>query len=115
MNTEVNLADRRIHSRIESLDQPVAAINEEDTNLCFHARILDISLGGARMQVDHQIAAERNVVEVLIDGIKAVAEIVWRTSTEIGLRYIDQAENAAINIFEQIITREFRRKSAVAG
>lgn len=115
MIKEVNLADRREHSRIELMDLPTAAISEQGDNLAVRAEVLDISLGGARMKIDHAIEPTRRTIEVMIDGVKTIAEIVWRSATEVGLRYIEQAGEAAVTIFEQILTREFSRRPVAAG
>ncbi|WP_417518616.1 PilZ domain-containing protein [Minwuia sp.] len=109
MNNEISLADRRQHSRIELTELPLAAINGENDNLAVRAQVLDISLGGARVRIDRALDPARRTVEILIDGIKTVAEVVWRSPTELGLRYLEQAGDAAVVIFEQILTREFSR------
>jgi hypothetical protein len=115
MIKEVNLADRREHSRIELIQLPTAALSEEGDNVAFRAQVLDISLGGARVKIDRAIEPARRTIEVLIDGVKTIAEIVWRSATEVGLRYIEQAGDAAVTIFEQILTREFSRRPASAS
>lgn len=117
MNTEVTLADRRRHSRIELSDWPMAAISGEGDIVAVRGEVLDISLGGARVKVDRAISTDRNLVEFMIDGVKAIAEIVWHSATEIGLRYVEQAGEAAVNIFERLLTREFGRTTPapVAG
>lgn len=112
MIEEVNLADRREHSRIELMQLPTAAISDAGENVAIRAQVMDISLGGARVKVDRAIEPAQRTIEVLIDGVKTVAEIVWRSATEVGLRYIEQAGDAAVTIFEQILTREFRRPAA---
>lgn len=115
MIKEVNLADRREHSRIELMQLPTAAITNAEDKIAIRAQILDISLGGARVKIDHEIEPARRTIEVMIDGVKTVAEIVWRSATEVGLRYIEQAGDAAVTIFEQILTREFSRRPVAAS
>jgi len=115
MNTEVTLADRRRHSRIELSEWPMAAISGQGDNLAVRAEVLDISLGGARVKIDRAISSDRNFVEFMIDGVKAIAEIVWHSATEIGLRYVEQAGDAAVNIFERLLTREYGRSAPVAS
>ncbi|WP_416899990.1 MAG: PilZ domain-containing protein [Minwuia sp.] len=112
---EVSFADRRRHSRIEMFGLPQAAISERGDNLSVCGQILDISLGGARVRVDSGIYGQRGNVEVLIEGVKVVAEIVWRSATEIGLRFAEQAGDASVRIFEQILNRQFGRKYSAAS
>ena len=112
--TETNYADRRRHSRIELTDFPRAALAGHGDNLSVRAEILDISLGGARMRIDRMIDPGQRVVEVLINGIVAVAEVVWQSATEVGLRYVENANDAAVRIFEQVLNYAYRGKTHCA-
>jgi hypothetical protein len=110
-----NLADRRQHSRIEVQQSLSAAICEAHEGLSVTAQVLDVSLGGARVKLSRALESVQDTVEVLIEGVRTIAQIVWRSPTEIGLRYVEQAGDAAVDIFEKVITREFSIRKTVTA
>ncbi len=50
---------------------------------------------------------------LMIEQIAAKAEIVWQTATEIGLRSVETAGEASINILERILKSDLVSFSVV--
>ncbi len=106
-SNDQSYADRRTHSRIELMVQPTAALCVPGGPESAAAPVLDISLGGARIQSDVGLISPDNLIDLMIEGVRARAEIVWRSATEIGLRFVEQAGQAVVGIFERVLTREY--------
>lgn len=67
------------------------------------AEILDVSLGGARLRIREGMANMKGMLTLMVEQIAATAEIVWQSATEIGLRFLEAAGDAPINILERIL------------
>jgi len=101
-----SFADRRDHWRIELMMPTKAEVMVQQGQSFGLGKVLDISLGGAKVQSDAALGNLKGVVEIVIDGIAARAEIVWQSATEVGLRFVEQAGQAVVGIFESILMRE---------
>jgi hypothetical protein len=98
-----NPADRREYSRIDLADMPREAWLDCGNHDGLDAQILDVSLGGARLRIPPGMANLGGYLTLMIEQIAAKAEIVWQTATEIGLRFVETAGEASINILERIL------------
>jgi hypothetical protein len=105
-NAISNPADRREYSRIDLVDAPRPAWLDCGNQNGLGAEILDVSLGGARLRIDQGMGNLKGLLKLLVDQIEASAEIVWQTATEIGLRFLESAGEAPINILERILKSE---------
>ena len=101
-----SFADRRDHWRIELMMPTRAEVKVQQGELLGLGKVLDISLGGAKVQSDATLGNLKGVVEIVIEGIIARAEIVWQSATEVGLRFVEQAGQAVVGIFERVLMRE---------
>lgn len=104
MNNAIdNPADRREYSRIDLIDAPRSAWLECGDQKGLNAEILDVSLGGARLRIEQGIGNLQGLLRILVEQVEATAEIVWQSATEIGLRFLETAGEAPINILERIL------------
>lgn len=102
-NGRNNPADRREYSRIDLADMPRTAWLDCGNEDGLEAEILDVSLGGARLRVAQGMGNVQHLLTLMIEQIAARAEIVWQTATEIGLRFVEAAGEAPINLLERIL------------
>lgn len=102
-DTRIDPADRREYSRIDLVDMPRTAWLDCGDQSGLDAEILDVSLGGARLRIREGMANMRGMLTLMVEQIAATAEIVWQSATEIGLRFLEAAGDAPINILERIL------------
>ena len=101
--TRIDPADRREYSRIDLVDMPRTAWLDCGDQSGLDAEILDVSLGGARLRIREGMANMKGMLTLMVEQIAATAEIVWQSATEIGLRFLEAAGDAPINILERIL------------
>lgn len=102
-DTRIDPADRREYSRIDLVDMPRTAWLDCGDQSGLDAEILDVSLGGARLRIREGMANMKGMLTLMVEQIAATAEIVWQSATEIGLRFLEAAGDAPINILERIL------------
>jgi hypothetical protein len=89
--TDVGWAERRQFRR----KAVIWAAKIESKNGVYDCITLDLSLGGARLRFSQHIDMLEQVMLVLEKFGKFPAEVVWLTSTEIGLQFTESPEAVA--------------------
>lgn len=106
--------NRRNYTRINLTGRTIVEICNSAIRVS--GTLLDISLGGARLKVSEMADWSLRQVDVIVDGMKTVADVVWSRAGEIGLRFrvSGQAAVSAVDLFEYIILGEYRDHAPTA-
>lgn len=106
--------NRRNYTRINLTGRTIVEIGNSAIRVS--GTLLDISLGGARLKVSNLADWSLRQVDVVVDGMRTIADVVWRREGEVGLRFraSGQAAVSAVDLFEYIILGEYRDHAPTA-
>lgn len=103
----LKLENRRRHTRITLTGTTGAALR--GINSLVEGRVLDISLGGARIAMAESRRGIAGLVELTVGQFQAAGDIVWSADDEVGIRFRDDQSGAPAAVFEHVILTEFQR------
>lgn len=88
------LHDARLAARRRVLKAGLVAYN--DRHLTIHCTVRDVSDTGARLKVEGSLSVPDSFELIIeVDGLEASCEVVWRSTNEVGVRFLGAPRKVA--------------------